>query len=242
MYTTFGAALLLAGLAQANYISGEVTSTETFTYGRFSLRMQGADTKGTVGSFFTYWKGPNWSQAGWNEIDVELVPSMEDPMSMNIISAYQAQDQEYCEGFRPGSDWNDYVVEWAPTYISWFINGNMVRRLENQADVTSTSKPQYLMMNFWTPTFAGWGDNFDASLLPTYTRYDYIKVETYNAATGEFEPHWQDDFDSFDASRWIKSENWNFGGSSTTFFGSQVYTENGALVIKMDMNEESFIQ
>ena len=90
MYTTFGAALLLASLAQANYISGEVTSAEAFTYGRFSIRMQGSDAKGTVGSFFTYWKGPDWSQAGWNEIDVELVPSMEDPMSMNIISQYQA--------------------------------------------------------------------------------------------------------------------------------------------------------
>ena len=98
------------------------------------------------------------------------------------------------------------------------------------------------MMNFWTPTFAGWGDNFDESNLPSYTRYDYIKVETYNAATGEFEPYWQDDFDSFDASRWTKSDNWNFGGSSTTFYSSQVYAENGALVLKMDMNEESFIQ
>ena len=61
MKTTFGAALLLASLAQANYISGEVTSTETFTYGRYSFRMQGSDKKGTVGSFFTYWKGPGWS-------------------------------------------------------------------------------------------------------------------------------------------------------------------------------------
>ena len=96
------------------------------------------------------------------------------------------------------------------------------------------------MMNFWTPTFAGWGDNFSEAGMPFYMRYDYIKVETYNKATGGFEPAWQDDFDSFDTSRWIKSENWNFGGSSTTFFGSQVYTENGALVIKMDKPNSNY--
>ena len=46
--------------------------------------------------------------------------------------------------------------------------------------------------------------------------------------------HWQDNFDSFDYSRWLKSDGWGFGGNSSTFYSSQVYTENGALVLKMD--------
>ena len=61
MRSVFTIALALAGLASANYRSGEVTSKETFTYGRFTVRIQGSDKMGTVGSFFTYWKGPNWS-------------------------------------------------------------------------------------------------------------------------------------------------------------------------------------
>lgn len=85
--------LLLAGAASANYRSGEVKTWETFTYGRFSVRMAGCGKMGTVGSFFTYWNGPNWTQEGWNEIDVELVPSITaDPMSMNIIWEWQQQD------------------------------------------------------------------------------------------------------------------------------------------------------
>ena len=80
------AILLLASLAEANYRSGEVKTFETFTYGRFSTRIQGSGKAGTVGSFFTYWTGPHWSTEGWNEIDVELVPSIvDDPFSMNII-------------------------------------------------------------------------------------------------------------------------------------------------------------
>ena len=52
--------------------------------------MQGANKPGTVTSFFTFWNGPDWSVEGWNEIDVELVPSIYDnPMSMNIIWEWQ---------------------------------------------------------------------------------------------------------------------------------------------------------
>ena len=42
---------------------------------------------GTVTSFFTFWDGPDWSIERWNEIDIELVPSITDnPFSTNIIS------------------------------------------------------------------------------------------------------------------------------------------------------------
>ena len=56
----------------------------------------------------------------------------------------------------------------------------MVRRQEGTSDVKFLTKAQNLMMNFWTPTFPGWGDDFNDSGMPWYTRYDYVKVETYN--------------------------------------------------------------
>ena len=195
--------------------------------------MKIANKKGTVSSFFTYWDGPQWSRSGWNEIDLELVPSMEDPLSMNIIWRDQKEDHSYCAGFRPNDDWNEYVIEWAPTYIQWYINGNMVRRSEGTQDVLFTNKTSHIMMNFWTPTFGGWGDNFDPSGMPWFVYYDYVKVERYNHDTGEFYFHWQDDFDTFDVNRWQKSNNWTFESNSTTFYASNVYTENGNLVLKM---------
>ena len=197
--------------------------------------MQGANKPGTVTSFFTFWNGPDWSVEGWNEIDVELVPSIYDnPMSMNIIWEWQQQDQSYCGAFQPGTDWNDYVIEWMPEYIQWYINGNMVRRQENTPDVEFLTKDQVLMMNFWTPTFNGWGDDLNDAGMPWYAYYDYVKVETYNFDTSEFELHWQDDFDSLDESRWLVSDNWNFDQNTTTFMKNQVYTEDGSLVLKLD--------
>ena len=53
---------------------------------KFVARIKGDDRKGTVSSFFTYWKGPGWNRGGWSEIDIELVPSStEGTVSTNLI-------------------------------------------------------------------------------------------------------------------------------------------------------------
>ena len=48
--------------------------------------MKAPGKKGTVSSFFTYWNGPDFFPGGWNELDIEIVPSVENnPFSMNVI-------------------------------------------------------------------------------------------------------------------------------------------------------------
>ena len=66
---------------------------EKFTYGKFVARILCNNKPGTVTSFFTFWDGPDWSIEGWNEIDVEIVPSITDnPLSTNIISENKVED------------------------------------------------------------------------------------------------------------------------------------------------------
>ena len=92
------------------------------------------------------------------------------------------------------------------------------------------------MMNFWTPTFDSWGGGLNDYSMPWYARYDYLEVHRYNWDTGDFYFHWRDDFDTFDESRWEVKEGWTFESNSSTFYRSQVYSENGALVLKMEKN------
>ena len=84
-------ALLLASYADATqkYKSGGIKTFDSYTYGRFSVRMKASSKKGTISSFFTYWPGPS---EGWNEIDIEICASMTNPFSTNIISANQTMD------------------------------------------------------------------------------------------------------------------------------------------------------
>ena len=81
------AIIAVIGVAHAaDFRSGSVSTYEKFTYGKFVTRMKAPDKKGTVSSFFTYWDGPHFTPSEWNELDIEIVPSVEhSPFSMNII-------------------------------------------------------------------------------------------------------------------------------------------------------------
>ena len=230
------ASLAIAGIAQANYLSGEVRSQEWFKYGKFVAKMQNPDKMGTVQSFFTY-TAQDWPH-GWNEIDVEVVPSVtENPFSMNIISKDGAQNHNYATGFLPDSGWFTYSVEWTPDYVSWYINDKLVRKSEGTEDVHFLEHDTQLMMNFWTPQWSPWNDYFDDAEMPWYAKYDFVEVYDYNTTSKDFKLRWRDDFNTFDTKKWYASDNWGFENNSSLFMSSQVYVEDGNLVLKMDYND-----
>ena len=119
--------IAVVGMVQATrYKSGAVTGYEKFTYGKFITRMQAPDKKGTVSSFFTYWNGPDFYPGGWNELDLEIVPSVEkNPISMNIIYSDghdKHESHDYKRSFDPKDDWHIYEMAWTPEYIAWSID------------------------------------------------------------------------------------------------------------------------
>ena len=121
------ALLATAGLAEANWKSGAVTGYEKFTYGKFIARMRAPNRMGTVSSFFTYWNGPNFYSEGWNELDIEIVPSiMDSPFSMNAIygdGEKKNESHDYTHHFDPLDDWHIYEMVWHPDFIAWSIDG-----------------------------------------------------------------------------------------------------------------------
>ena len=231
--------LAFVSLAEANFKSGSVSTYEKFTYGKFVTRMKAPDRKGTVSSFFTYWDGPGFYPGGWNELDIEIVPSVEEnPLSTNVIFGdghNKLEDHDYADRFDPHGDWHTYEMEWTPDYISFSIDGTEIRHLSSDSaeGVRFLNKAQSLRMNFWTPTFHSWGKGFNPVDMPWYVLYDYVEVFTYNEHLNEFEFHWRDDFNAFDSGRWHKASG-GFEANSSVFYPSNVYTSGGNLVIKME--------
>ena len=123
----------VVSVVAANFKSGSLSTYEKFTYGKFVTRMKAPDQKGTVSSFFTYWDGPGFYTGGWNELDIEIVPSVEtNPVSTNLIygDGHQKQeDHDYAHAFNPHDDWHTYEMEWTPDYISFAIDGKEMRHL-----------------------------------------------------------------------------------------------------------------
>jgi beta-glucanase (GH16 family) len=241
MFLRYSCALIaFASVAEAmRYKSGAVTGYEKFTYGKFITRMKAPNKKGTVSSFFTYWNGPDFYPGGWNELDVEVVPSVEkNPFSMNVIygdGQAKHETHQYKEAFDPKDDWHIYEMAWTPDYVAWSIDNKEVRRVKNDdPSIKYLNKGQSVMMNFWTPTFESWGKGFNAADMPWYVLYDYVETYTWNSETSGFDFHWRDDFVTFDAERWHKSDNTTFDANSTTFRASQSYIGDGHLVLKME--------
>ena len=91
-------------------------------------------------------------------------------------------------------------------------------------------------MDFWTPTQGQWSEGFTDKDMPYYAKYNYVKIETYNEKTGKFEFYARDNFDGeLDEDFWQVSNGWGSGShTSSIYYKSQVYTEYGNLVFKME--------
>ena len=90
--------------------------------------MKTPNKKGTVSSFYTYWDGPGFYPGGWNEIDFNVVPSVErNPVSMNAIYGdghNKTEEHRYAKDVDVmDDDWHTYEMAWTPEYISFSIDG-----------------------------------------------------------------------------------------------------------------------
>ena len=143
-------------------------------------------------------------------------------------------DGEYYRNFDPGNNWHEYEIEWRPNTIAWYIDGREVRRDTNTVPVLDMNKEHTLIMNFWTPTWNGWGGGRDDSTMPWYAQYDYVEAYDYDMATDSFNLRFRDDFEYLDTNRWRATDYGGFESNSTRFMASHVYTKDGALILKMD--------
>ena len=125
----------LTSAVSTPYISGEITSTETFLYGKFIAKVTSPSAKGSTTGFFTQWTGPDWDYTLWNSIEMEIVPSME-PTTLSDDLSYgdgtdRIQEQTY-QDVVIGDDAHIYELTWTPNEVSLSIDGrdDLLRKYE----------------------------------------------------------------------------------------------------------------
>ena len=113
------------------YRGGELRTQDSFTYGRFEVRMKSAPGSGIVSSFFTY--HDYWSEGYndieyWNEIDWEILGRYDNQAQTNYITDYETQhDTSFFTDFNPHEEFHIYAFEWTPDYVAYFNDGVEVR-------------------------------------------------------------------------------------------------------------------
>jgi beta-glucanase (GH16 family) len=229
--------LAFAHSAQAQQCAGGAISThEAYQYGRFETRMQSAQGNGIVSSFFLYNAdlGCNWPAEN-NEIDVEMTGNRDN--SVQFTTHYPgpwSSTQIIPTGFNPHDGMHDYAFEWEPGVVRWFVDGELVYT-QSASYVNGLMYPMRIMMNLWAADAPSWVGEFDPTVLPVQSSYEYVRYYAYTPGTGDagsngnFTLEWTDNLDSLDPARWETSEFGGFAGNFCEFVSSNVNTSAGQL-------------
>jgi endo-1,3-1,4-beta-glycanase ExoK len=187
-----------------NFSCGELRTipAKRIKYGRIETRMKAparAVAKGYISSLFTY--KHEGSPREWEEIDIELEGSRPDKFQANLIYGVNVADWngtrqwgawEHKIDIAPADQWRVYAIEWAPTFMKWYVDGVLVKTLDqNWMDCNpSCVAPQVmytpvpdnltdLMMNFWIPNDSiqnAFGGNKAGNVYPMTTQYDWVRI------------------------------------------------------------------
>ena len=231
IFIVFFATNLIVG---QQYFGGELRTKDSFLYGRFEARLKSAQGDGLVSSFFTYQDELINGGHIWNEIDIEVLGRWSNIVNMNTITPGQSSHlrESLIKDLNAHSDFNDYAFEWTPNYVAWFINGKEYYRqdLPTHTYIATLRHPQKIMMNLWVPVYEDWVGKWNEDIIPRFAYYDNVSYYEHTPGTGShgtgnnFTLKWNDEFDSFDSSRWEKATH--------TFSGNRVKFEPGNVVFK----------
>ncbi|MDF3071794.1 MAG: hypothetical protein K0R38_7395 [Polyangiaceae bacterium] len=160
------------------YSAAEVATKEEFTYGRFAGRVKFCAGSGMVSSLFTYKQDVSDS---WQEIDIEHLGYLPKSIQYNLISGTNAnrvyQPKVVNFQWSPTMEFHDYVLEWLPDGITFFIDGAQTWK-DTQPKIKDA---QTLHMNAWPANYAvtQFAGPFDPNAVPCEAQYDWVEAYTY---------------------------------------------------------------
>jgi endo-1,3-1,4-beta-glycanase ExoK len=227
------AILLMArtGTAEAKVYKGaEVYSLESALHGRMEMRMRMIRGSGLLSTFFTYKNGSELTGATWEELDIEVLGKNDaTTWQSNIITGNprMTSEQTHSSTTSLADGYHTYTLEWTPEYVSWSLDGVVVRKTEG-GQVSSLTNPASFRFNAWSHEATAWVGALDEAALPAYQFVNWVKYYRYE--NGQFVLDWTDDFDTLDRGRWSLG-NWTFAGNLVDFDPANAVVQDGTLIL-----------
>lgn len=141
-------------LGVREYSAAAISSRMKFLYGRFEVSLRAAKIPGIVTGFFLHRDSPR------QEIDIEFVGNRPDHMLTNVFYnpgdegakfdyGYRGTPTLIPLGFDASEEFHDYMIEWSPDEIKWFVDGIMVYRRGVWGPTPIPHLPMTLHANTW---------------------------------------------------------------------------------------------
>lgn len=168
-----------------NYTSARIKTQDkrTFTYGRVEARIKIPTGKGLWPAFWML--GNNISQVSWpycGEIDIMEHVNNEGVTHGTIHWSDHNGNYAYYGGPTPWnldfSQYHVYAIEWSPTSIKWFVDGNQFWEANIANSINGTDefhKPFFILLNL--AVGGNWPGSPDGSTpFPAEMLVDYVRV------------------------------------------------------------------
>ena len=138
-----------------DYLGGEMRTYGYYGYGDYEVRMKPAKKAGTASTFFTctgdYDTNPHTGEKNpWDEIDIEFLGNDTTKVQFNyFVNSVGGHEYMYDLGFDASEEFHTYGFRWAEDYITWFVDGEPVYRVDATESNPIPSTAGRMLMNYW---------------------------------------------------------------------------------------------
>ncbi len=143
-------------LGVRNLSAAAISSRGSFLYGRFEATLQATNVSGLLTGFFLHRDSPR------QEIDIEITGNRPDRLLVNVFYNPGGEGAKFDYGYRGtpaaiplGFDASKaphrFAIEWEPSEIRWFVDGELVHRRASWNPTPIPHLPMTLHVNAWPP-------------------------------------------------------------------------------------------
>lgn len=187
------------------YEGGEMRTYAHYGYGDYEVRMKPAKKVGTASTFFVctgnYDINPATGEPNpWDEIDIEFLGQDTTHVQFNyFVNGEGGHEYMYDLGFDASEEFHNYGFRWAEDYITWFVDGEPVYRIDFEEDEPAPSAAGRILMNYWcgTETAYEWMGEY-SNPGDEGAEYEWVKTTAQVEWTDANDPNLPDEPDVFD--------------------------------------------
>ena len=180
------------------YLGGEARTAYYYGYGDYEVRMKPSTSPGTASTFFVctgnYDVWPDGTKNPWDEIDIEFLGNDTTRLQFNYFANGTGGHEHWIDlGFDASEDFHNYGFRWAEEYITWFVDGKPVYRVDKANVKEGESFPKTagrILMNYWcgTPEGEAWMGKFNGPDQKT-ADYQWVKTSAVKQAPPTGDPY-----------------------------------------------------
>ncbi len=147
------------------FFGGELRTYSYYGYGDYEVSMKPSNVPGTTSTFFVctgnYDTNPNTGKPNpWDEIDIEFlgkdIGKNKSVVQFNYFVNGKGGNEKKIElPFDASAEYHRYGFRWAEDYITWFVDGKPVYRVDGSSSNPMPSTAGRILTNFWCGTEAG---------------------------------------------------------------------------------------